>query len=221
MNSLKTGKILLGLFLLLPSLGICFNLGFVPKSNYQTVERGESTQFTILFWNIGDNKYDVKIQPKNIPEKWKILITPSSFSLEDIKISQPPYEEGEYISIPEKGYVKAKEIRVFIKVSDDTAPGKYDIFFDVLAGDQKEQISVIQGREFKLTIEVVGQEKVVKKVEKALKLVGDKINQETIRMKKGITGLSIKVYPRTIGLILILSLISIILVFLAVRFLKK
>ena len=93
------------IFMLLP-ITFSFNFGTVPKTNYQTIKQGESTQFTILFWNLGESSYPVNIELKSEFKGWEIIVRPQNFILEPTSTVQPSYNDGEYYEIPGKGIIK-------------------------------------------------------------------------------------------------------------------
>jgi len=206
-------KIISLLILLLPVV-YSFNFGTVPKSNYKTVEQGESTQFTILLWNLGEKSYPVNVELKNELPGWEIIVRPQDFILEPTNIASPPYDDGEYIPIPGKGNVKAEILRVFVKVPNSAASGEYDLILLMRAGNLNDQLSVFQERELKLTVEVEKGQTVFEKIYDSLKLT--KISEQGQELKKNITGMivSLKLNQLIIfitGLILIIGAIIIVL----------
>jgi hypothetical protein len=204
------------LFLLIP-LVYSFNFGTVPKNDYQTIKQGESTQFTILLWNLGESSYQVNVELKTELLGWDILVRPKDFILQPTPIVKPPYDDGEYIEIPGKGNVRAETLRVFVKTPDYVEPGRYELVLVAKAGNPEGQVSVFQEREFKLTVEIEKNPTIFERTANALKVTGQKIVQQGNNVRNTITGMATNIpfnplITFFVGLILILSAIGIVLV---------
>lgn len=205
------------IILLLIPLVYSFNLGTVPKNDYQTIKQGESTQFTILLWNLGESSYQVNVELKTELPGWDILVRPQDFVLEPTPVVEPPYDDGEYIEIPGKGNVKAETLRVFVKTPDYVEPGKYELVLVAKAGNPEGQVSVFQEREFKLTVEVERNPTIFERTANALRVTGQKVVQQGNNARNTITGMATNIpfnplITFFVGLILILSAIGIVLV---------
>jgi len=56
------------------------------KKDYVSVKAGEKVTLEAFFWNLGDPYY-LKISGKNIPNNWKISISPKSYDDSAIAIA--------------------------------------------------------------------------------------------------------------------------------------
>jgi len=209
-------KLVMFVLLLIP-LVYSFNFGTVPKNDYKSIEQGESTQFTILFWNLGDTSYPVNVRLVSDLPSWDIIVRPQEFVLNPTSVVNPPYGDGEYMKVSGRGIVKAETLRLFVKTPNDVEPGLYDLNLVATAGDPQGQVSVLQERQFKLTVEVKRSPTILERTYESLKLTGEKIGQEADKVKNSMTGMLTAIplnslVPFLIGLILILISIGIVLI---------
>ena len=130
-------------------------LGVVQKKNFVEVDPGKTVQLVILFWNRGNSSYPVKIEKKQAPDDWVVLIRSDDFVLDQSK-SGPPYDEGEYIGLPGIGDLKVEPVKVYVNVPDSAEPGKYDVVVNVKAGSPTKGISFLMEKNLKFTIKVRG-----------------------------------------------------------------
>jgi hypothetical protein len=209
-------KPIIFLLLLIPIV-YSFNFGTVPKNDYKIIEQGESTQFTILLWNLGEISYPVSVRLlSNLPE-WDIIVRPQEFVLNPTPVVKPPYGNGEYMEVSGRGIVKAETLRLFVKTPNDIEPGVYDLNVVAIAGGPKGQVAVFQERQFKLRVEIKRSPTVLERTYESLKLTGEKIGQEAKKVRNSMTGMLTitpfnSLVPFLIGLTLILISIGIVLI---------
>ena len=135
------------LFLLIPQVQA---IGSLQKNNFLEIEKGGIANFEILFWNTENISYFVKIEVRKKPENFFVLIEPSEFLL--YPSSQgPPYEEGEYVSLP-SGDFKAFPVNVYVKDFGET--GEQEVFISALIGNEKNELSFLMEKNFKFKVKV-------------------------------------------------------------------
>ncbi len=207
---------LVTIILLIP-LVYSFNFGTVPKNNYEKIQQGQSTHYTILFWNLGQSSYPVSVEMLTELPGWDIIVRPQNFILKPTSTAKPPYGDGEYIEIPERGIVEVETLRVFVKTPNYVEPGTYELVLVARAGDLTDQVSVLQEREFKLKLEVEKNPTVFERTYESLKLTGKKVVERSKEVKNTATGMvtSTNFSPLLVfigGLILILLIILLVVV---------
>jgi hypothetical protein len=107
--------------IVLSSSAQAINLGSAEKVRYDEITSFESAKFKIIFWNIENETYDVKLTASDYPKDWTVIIDPAEFSLNrDIG--------DEYISLPyASGKIKAKTVNIFVKPYERSVSGMYKI----------------------------------------------------------------------------------------------
>ncbi|MBD3155698.1 MAG: hypothetical protein GF368_03515 [Candidatus Aenigmarchaeota archaeon] len=209
-------KLIIFISVLIPMI-YSFNFGTVPKNDYQSVEAGESTEFIILLWNLGQNSYPVNVRLLNDLPGWDIIVRPQEFVLSPTPVAKPPYTGGEYFKVSGMGIVKTETLRLFVKTPKNVEPGLYDLDMVAIAGDSDEQVSVLQERQFKLKLEVKEKPTVFERTYSSLKLTGEKINERVKNARNSMTGMLTGInlssnLPFFLGLILIVIAIAIVIV---------
>jgi len=137
-------------FILLSSAVYAINVGSVVKNEFVEILSEESVKISMLFWNIEEESYTVKLSVKDAPKNWLIIFDPSEFVLNK-SIGE------EYIDLPytdEK--IKAKAVNVFVKADTNSKPGKY---FIVIRAETKlpqkvNGINVVPERLFEFEIDL-------------------------------------------------------------------
>ncbi|MEM5836532.1 MAG: hypothetical protein QW058_02115 [Candidatus Aenigmatarchaeota archaeon] len=148
MNKLGLISILL-FFLILPEVK-AISLGSVLKKDFVILKANESARFEILFWNVEEEPFQVKIEVKEAPKDWSILIQPQEFLL-----SSSSGEE--YINLPNlENPVKAKLVKIFVKPENSKA-GEYEVVLKARAGAPSQGIAFFQEIELKLRVKVEGE----------------------------------------------------------------
>ncbi len=150
---LKTLVIVLFFMLLLSSRVCAINLGSVAKNNFATVSIDKSTKFEMLFWNIEEEPYTIKLSINNAPKDWTVIIDPDEFILNKT-IGE------EYINLPYLDEdIKAKIINLFVKPSSDSKPGKYFISIKSevrISQSEKNAITIVPGSILNFEVELEG-----------------------------------------------------------------
>lgn len=124
------------------------NMGTVAKNDFVKIEISESAKFKILFWNVENESYQVKLYVKEIPENWIAIIEPNNFILNS-SVGK------EYIKLPyTTENIKATPIDVIVKPTNSAKPGKYEIVITANSESPSSEISLSQGRLFKFIVEI-------------------------------------------------------------------
>jgi len=142
------------IFLILLSSGAyAINLGSVTRNSFAEISNGESTKFTMLFWNSESEPYDVRLLVKDSPKDWIVIIDPDEFMLNK-SIGE------EYINLPYSNEnVKAKAVNIFVKPDNFSKPGKYSVTVKTetnLNQNESNQLSIIPERLFTFEIDLKG-----------------------------------------------------------------
>lgn len=137
------------LFLMLFSTGTyAISMGTLVKSDLKQISINESAKFTLLFWNIENESYRVKLGVKEAPENWIVIINPNNFELNS-SVGK------EYIKLPYKdNSVKATPIDVIVKPPTSVKIGMYNIIITAMSESSPEEIGLSQERSFKLSVEI-------------------------------------------------------------------
>ncbi len=139
--------------ILLSSNAYAINLGSVTRNSFIEISNGESTKFTMLFWNSESESYGVRLLVKDSPKDWIVIIDPDEFTL-----NKSTGEE--YINLPYSNEnVKAKVVNIFVKPDNFSKPGKYSVTIKTetdLNQSEANQLSVIPERLFTFEIDLKG-----------------------------------------------------------------
>ncbi len=127
------------------------NLGTYPKSDTVSVSAGSYASVDILFWNTGDEKYFVEIEPLRQPESWYVVAIPKKF-----EIGQGvEYPQKENLLLPgQSAPTAARIVRVVISVPEGAKEGDYEVALQALAGSGQGVMSVSQARVFSFRVYV-------------------------------------------------------------------
>jgi uncharacterized membrane protein len=136
------------LFLLMLSTGThALSMGALAKNEVSLIAVGESAKFTLLFWNIENDSYTVRLDSK-APEGWASTISPNNFEL-NASVGK------ENIRLPYESYdVKATPVDIIVKPSSSIELGTYNIIVTARSESLSSEIGISQQRSFNLTIEV-------------------------------------------------------------------
>jgi len=170
--------IVLILILLIPSVVQAISLGVVQKSNFVEVDPGNTVQFTMLLWNRESFSYPVTLEKKQVPDGWVVLIRPNDFVLDPSKRG-PPYDEGEYIGLPDIGDIRTEPIKVYVNVPDSVEPGKYDVVVNMKAGSPTKGVSVMMEKNLKFTVEVKGSRPEESESAEPMTIINDTVDKIT------------------------------------------
>lgn len=137
------------LFLMLFSTGTyAISMGTLVKSDLKQIAINESAKFTLLFWNVENESYRVKLGVKEAPENWIVIIDPNNFELNN-SVGK------EYIKLPYKdSSVKATPVDVIVKPPTSVKTGRYDVVITAVTESSYDEIGLSQERSFKLSVEI-------------------------------------------------------------------
>ncbi len=144
----KLLSIIILFLIVISARAYAINMGTVVKNDFSKINVDESAKFKVLFWNVENEPYQIKIDIREVPKDWIVIVYPELFSLnssvgnENIKL---PYEDG---------YTKATSVDVIVKPANYTKPGKYNIILTAKSLTPQNGISISQERMFTLTVEV-------------------------------------------------------------------
>ncbi|MEM5794216.1 MAG: hypothetical protein QXS48_01805 [Candidatus Aenigmatarchaeota archaeon] len=145
-------KILIAIiFLLFIPSAKALSFGSLQKGNYAEMVKGETKEFTLLFWNLENSPCLVTLEPFS-QESFVVIVEPKEFLLNASKIG-PPYEEGEYVKLS-VGDVKAFPVKVLIKALD-SAKGENEIRIKTRAESLDSGIKVAQEKTFVFKIKIL------------------------------------------------------------------
>lgn len=139
-------------FALLSSDVYAISLGSVVKSNVAETSNSESIKFTMLFWNVENESYTVKLSATDSPKDWTIIIDPNEFILNN-SVGE------EYIKLPYMDEnAKAKVVNIFVKPDSNSKPGKYFISIKAEAIPQNEinDVAIIPEKLFRFEVNLKG-----------------------------------------------------------------
>lgn len=131
------------IFFLIFNLVHAFNFGMVVKNPSVNISKNETAKFVILFWNSGNESYNVSLNVENAPKDWFIFIDPK-------KINLKPFEGKEYIYLP-YALIKALPVKIFVKPKN-IEKNEYTILISAKAYLPSNEISIVQERNISLKL---------------------------------------------------------------------
>lgn len=141
-------------FALMSSVVFGVNLGSVKKNGYSEISKDESTKLSLLFWNIENEPYTIKLSVGGAPDNWIVIIDPNEFILNK--------SIGEkYINLPYTDeIVKAKNVNIFVKADKNSNPGNYSIIIkaETELNQGKGTLNVVPERLFEFEVFLSGHE---------------------------------------------------------------
>ena len=144
----KLFEVIILFSLLLSSGAYAISMGSVVKNDFEKITNSESAKFTLLFWNIDKESYRVRLDIRELPNDWIIIIEPNNFIL-NASVGK------EYINLPYMNDgVKATPVEVIVKPITSTRPGKYNIMLSSRTESPSDGISFSQERLFNFIVEV-------------------------------------------------------------------
>jgi uncharacterized membrane protein len=144
----KLFEVIILFSLLLSSGAYAISMGSAVKNDFEKITNSESAKFTLLFWNIDKESYRVRLDIREIPNDWIIIIEPNNFIL-NASVGE------EYINLPYMNDgVKATPVEVIVKPITSTKPGKYNITLSSRTESPSDGISFSQERLFNFIVEV-------------------------------------------------------------------
>jgi hypothetical protein len=172
----KVGSIFL-FFILMSSSAFAINLGTVVKNKIVEISGEESEKASILFWNVDEESYNVKLSVKQSPKDWIIIIDPDYFVLNK-------FIGEEHISLSHTNEViKAKVVNVFVKTDKNTISGIYPIVIRAETEvDSNGGINVVPERLIEFDVDLKTNGKNIEKYDDVLNYnVPDIIQNEKIK----------------------------------------
>jgi len=172
------------LVLLLGGIVQAAGFGSSQKNTYSQVKKGETAEFTILFWNVKDSSIPINLKVRQVPEDMPVIIRPDEFILNSSKVTEFPAESGKDYVNTQYGLMRTTPVRVLVKVPDDTEEGEYEVLIDAVAGESITGISTLLEKTFKFSVNVTSLtffERLSKVPEKLISGISD--------IGKGITGM--------------------------------
>ena len=139
----------------IPAIVQSVSLGSFTRKNSATVEAGEKITFDVLFWNLADDPYYLKLHESNIPDGWRIRIEQNDFLMETTEIEKPPFGNNDYINLPNIGVIMPHRVEIEIQTSSNTKEGNYEIFIIATTSKSNKDISVSQERDINFKIKVL------------------------------------------------------------------
>ena len=85
----KTLAVVFLIMFILPT--VCgINLGSIQKTKEMEVNKGQTAEFLLMFWNNENQELNLFIQAENIPDDWVVVSKPRELSLKksEIKIAK-------------------------------------------------------------------------------------------------------------------------------------
>jgi uncharacterized membrane protein len=133
---------------LLSAESYAVSFGTVAKNDISMIAKNESAKFTLLFWNVDNDSYIVKLEPEVFPKDWTVIIEPNDFALNSSSgkemISLPYMKEG----------VRATPVYVIAKPPQNVKFGTYEFLVSASTYPQGGEIELSQQRIFNLSVRV-------------------------------------------------------------------
>ena len=127
------------------------SLGTYPKSDTVFVSAGSYATADILFWNTGNEKYFVGLEPLRQPDNWYVVAVPKKFEIGP----GVEYPQKENLLLPgQSAPIAAMVVRVVISVPESARAGEYEVALQALAGGGDGVMSVSQARVFSFQVHV-------------------------------------------------------------------
>jgi len=144
----KLFKVIILFSLMLSSGAYAISMGSTIKNNFEKITNSESAKFTLLFWNIEIESFRVRLNTRELPNDWIIIIEPNNFVL-NASVGK------EYVKLPYMNDgVRATPVEVIVKPTTSTKPGKYNISLSSTTESPSDGISFSQERVFNFIVEV-------------------------------------------------------------------
>lgn len=136
------------IFLVILSVRVyAINMGSAVKNGFSKINVGESAKFTVLFWNTGNESYELELNAEQ-PEDWIIIFNPNNFILNETT-------GKELIKLPyESDYKRTTPVDIIAKPPSKIKPGKYNIIVKAKSITPQKGISLSQERTFNFLVEV-------------------------------------------------------------------
>jgi hypothetical protein len=126
-------------------------------NNYAKVNRGETTEFIIFFWNPENEPFPVRLRATEVPEGLIVIITPNDFMLNSSLVTEFSVEKGDHYVNTQYGLMKTTPVRVLVKLPKTLELKSYDIVITATVGNPSSGVSALLEKKFKFTVDVVSQ----------------------------------------------------------------
>jgi hypothetical protein len=203
------------MFLFLPKPVNGISLSTLQKNKYSQVRVGESTEFTVLFWNSEKSSFPVELSVESLSKNLSVFITPNKFTIEPSLVTELPAEAGKEYVDTRQGLMKATPVRIIVKPSDNAVLGEYDIYVKTIVGSPKLGISTLLERTFKFTVNVTSPPTFSEQLSK----ITGRISETVKDVSNKITGM-VTTGPATNLVLLIIVIIVLAFVIWFIRFRK-
>jgi len=137
-------------FLLLQNTVLAF--GTTQKNTRSVVNPMQTAEFTILFWNIKESSFPVKLRSRQVPEGMLVLIEPEEFMLDYSIVTSFPAEKGRDYINTQYGLMLTKPVKVSVKVEETVDYGEYSFLVTATAGEPTSGVSALLEKTFMLSI---------------------------------------------------------------------
>ena len=146
-------------FIILPLLlfqAKSYVLGFEasPQNSISSVMKGETAEFTILFWNVVNSSIPIQLKARKVPDGISVFFVPDHFLLNYSKVIKFPAEKGRVYIYTREGLFMTTPVKVLAKVSNKMEEGNYSFYVDAIGGRPSSGISTVLVKSFKLTVRV-------------------------------------------------------------------
>jgi hypothetical protein len=125
------------------------------ENNYAKVNRGETAQFFIYFWNPEEESSPVRVKATEVPEGLSVIITPNDFMLNSSLVTEFPAEKGRNYISTNQGLMMTMPVKVLVKVPKSMKLGGYNLVITATSGNPSKMVSSVLEKKFKFTVDVV------------------------------------------------------------------
>jgi hypothetical protein len=136
-------------FMLLTSGTYAISMGSLLRNGVDSIGPDESARFSIMFWNVGSDTFEVLLTPRIVPDGWTVVIEPNDLHLNS--------SSGDmYISLPyQSNPAKATTVNVVIKPPYYAPTGKYNFTVTGATKYPGSDVGFSQERAFNLAVDLV------------------------------------------------------------------
>lgn len=141
----------------------CFSLQIIAygismaaftENNHALVNRDETAEFFILFWNPENGPFPIRLKATEVPEGLVVIIKPNDFMLNSSLVTEFPAEKGRNYVNTKQGLMMTTPVKVLVKVPKTIEPGSYNVVVTATAGSPSEVVSTLLEKKFKFTVNV-------------------------------------------------------------------
>lgn len=207
-------------FLLLQNTVLALVLGSEQKNTHAEMKPGETTEFTILFWNIEDTSIPIRLKPRHVPEDMSVTIQPEEFLLNYSKVTSFPAPKGRDYVNTQYGLMLTTPVKVLVKVGESVETGEYVVYVTATSGKPTTGISILFEKTFLLSIKVTEPPKppeppesgIIQTISEMSKDLTSRITKMTKDLPSKLTGMATAATAKANVVILFLSIVSILVI---------